>query len=137
MKLKECPECGSLSKISSLDKKYKSHKYFCSGCSAHISCGDWKNTKKSAGEDWNRRVEKYIEYQEKVHTVGTKEWIERQGIYNNHAYCDNCEYSTETMNLKDLIFKICMEGGYIMADKEGGYYSQCPKCEGSNLSIYN
>ena len=136
MKLKECPICGSLPKINSLDPKYKSHKYFCSGSSMHITCGDWKRTKKLAGEDWNKRVEKYIDYDEKVDTIGTKEWIERQSIYNNYAYCDNCEYATEVMPLKDLIFKISMEGGYIMADKEGGYFSQCPKCETSGLSLY-
>lgn len=35
------------------------------------------------------------------------------------AYCENCDYETEDMTMKDLVFKVCMAGGYIISDKEG------------------
>lgn len=52
-----------------------------------------------------------------------------------YAECDDCDYQTENMSEKDLIFKVCIDGGYVQSDKAGGYYSQCPKCESSNLSL--
>lgn len=51
------------------------------------------------------------------------------------AYCENCDYETEDMTMKDLVFKVCMAGGYIISDKEGGYFSKCPKCESEKLSF--
>lgn len=53
------------------------------------------------------------------------------------VYCDDCDYKTDNMPMKDLVFKLSMEGGYIISDKNGGYYSKCPKCEGENLTLEN
>lgn len=53
------------------------------------------------------------------------------------AYCCcDCGYETNCMNLKDLLLKLCNEGGYITSDKEGGYYSKCPKCGSENLEAH-
>jgi hypothetical protein len=51
-----------------------------------------------------------------------------------HAWCEDCDYSTNFMPMSELFVKLCDEGGYITSDKEGGYLGQCPKCEG-NLSF--
>lgn len=51
------------------------------------------------------------------------------------AYCEDCDYETGSMYDRDLIYKICMDGGYIQSDKDGGYYSKCPNCESDNLSL--
>ena len=64
------------------------------------------------------------------------DWNSRHDSDNNqYAECENCDYETEPMNDKDLIYKISMEGGYIQSDKDGGYYSKCPNCNSDNLSL--
>lgn len=65
------------------------------------------------------------------------EVLEDRNMLKQYAECEDCDYQTENMSERDLVFKVCMDGGYIQSDKDGGYYSQCPKCEGSNLSLYN
>lgn len=55
--------------------------------------------------------------------------------YRQYAECEDCDYQTENMSEKDLIYRICIDGGYVQSDKYGGYYSQCPRCESSNLSL--
>ena len=128
-----CPECGKQPKLSSLEPEYQTMKYFCSG--VHVTCGDWKKTKKLAAIDWNRRVKEYKDALQRLNTPGTPEWLENQGRISSHAYCEECGYETDNMPMKDLVFKISMNGGYIMSDKSGGYFSQCPKCGSEKLSL--
>jgi hypothetical protein len=61
--------------------------------------------------------------------------LERQANIEAKVYCEECDYETDYMKMKDLIFKLSMEGGYIISDKNGGYYSQCPMCGGSVLTL--
>lgn len=63
--------------------------------------------------------------------------LEDRSMLKQYADCEDCDYQTENMSERDLVFKVCMDGGYIQSDKDGGYYSQCPKCESSNLSLYS
>lgn len=63
MELLPCPECGKQPKLSSLEPKYQSMKYF---CSVHCACGDWKPTKELAVADWNRRVSEHKEEAAKI-----------------------------------------------------------------------
>jgi predicted nucleic-acid-binding Zn-ribbon protein len=109
-------------------------KYF---CSTHACCGDWKETEELAAEEWNRRAKDYTDFLNRLKTPGTPEFLEIQGNIKAHAYCEECEYETDRMTMKDLVFKLSMEGGYIISDKEGGYYSKCPKCGSENLSLGN
>lgn len=62
---------------------------------------------------------------------------ENKPEYRQYAECEDCDYQTGNMSEKDLVYKICMDGGYVQSDKDGGYYSHCPKCESSNLSLYH
>lgn len=50
IELLPCPECGNLPKLKRVVNEYK---YF---CGVHVSCGDWKPSKKEAAKDWNRRT---------------------------------------------------------------------------------
>ena len=127
-----CPECGKEPKLSSLEPEYQQFKYF---CGVHVACGDWQKTKELATVDWNRRVQEYKDALQRLETPGTPEFLEEQGNLKAHAYCEDCDYETDTMAMKDLLFKLCMEGGYIVSDKNGGYFSQCPKCESEKLSL--
>lgn len=127
-----CPECGGQPKLSSLEPPHECMKYF---CGVHVSCGDWKNTEELAAEDWNRRVKEHEDYLIAVETPGTKEWIYRQALLKAHAYCEDCDYETDDMPMKDLVFKLSMEGGYIISDKCEGYSSQCPQCGSKNLTL--
>jgi len=126
-----CPECGGQPNLVSLEPEHQSMKYF---CGAHASCGNWKKTKGLAVDDWNNRVEEYRRMSIALETPFTPEWIYAQGIKSARAYCERCDYETGAMPMKDLAFKLNMEGGYIISDKCGGYFSQCPKCESSGLS---
>lgn len=131
-KLLSCPICGKQPKLSSLEPERQSMKYF---CGVHIACGDWKSTKELAILDWNRRVKEYEDYLIAVKTPFTEEWLNEQAQFKTSAYCEECGYETEVMTMKDLIFKLSMEGGYIASDKDGGYFSQCPKCGSEKLSL--
>jgi len=55
--------------------------------------------------------------------------------YFAHCICI-CGYKTYCMEIKDLLFKLSQEGGYIISDKEGGYYGQCPECGGIALELH-
>lgn len=127
-----CPICGSQPKLSSLEPKHQSMKYF---CGVHVSCGDWKKTEEMAAEDWNRRVQEYQIWTQQVNTPGTPEFLYAQALITSHAYCEDCYYETDSMPMKELLYKLSMEGGYIVSDKNGGYFSQCPKCGGKNLTL--
>ena len=130
-KLLPCPECGNKPNLVSCEPEHQSMKYF---CGVHASCGDWKSNKELAGEDWNRRVKEYQDMKIALDTPFTPEWIYAQGLISARAYCEGCDYETDAMPMKDLAFKLNMEGGYIISDKCGGYFSKCPKCESSELS---
>lgn len=130
--LLQCPICGGQPKLSTLEPEHQSMKYF---CGVHVACGDWKNTKELAAADWNRRVQEYTDILQRTKTLGTPEFLEKQANIKAHAYCEECEYETDTMLMKDLIFKLSMDGGYIVSDKNGGYFSQCPKCGSEKLSL--
>lgn len=127
-----CPECGRQPKLNSLEPEYQSMKYF---CSVHVACGEWKETEELAAKDWNNRVQEYTDTIKRLNTPGTAEWLEKQGKISAYAYCEDCNYKTDNMPMKELIFKLSMEGGYIISDKSGGYSSQCPKCESVNLTL--
>lgn len=58
-----------------------------------------------------------------------------QAIPVAHAYCDDCDYETKAMPMMNLIYEVSNYGGYIRSDKDGGYFSQCPECQGKNLTI--
>lgn len=127
-----CPICERQPILSSLEPEYKKMKYF---CGVHVACGDWQKTKKLAAEDWNRRVQEHKDAIERLNTPGTPEFLEKQGNLRAYVCCEDCGYTTDTIKMKDLIFKISMEGGYIISDKDGGYFSQCPKCESEKLAL--
>lgn len=127
-----CPECGREPELSSLEPEYQKMKYF---CGVHVACGDWKKTEELAAADWNRRVQEYKDLLQRTETPGTPEFLEIQGNLKTHAYCEDCEYMTDIMTMKDLLLKLSMEGGYIVSDKNGGYFSQCPNCESEKLSL--
>ena len=130
-KFLSCPECGGEPNLISLEPEYHSMKYL---CGVHASCGDWKSTEEIARIDWNRRVKEYKDMKIAIETPFTPEWIYAQGVTLVRAYCERCDYETDVMPMKNLAFKLNMEGGYIISDKSGGYFSQCPKCESSELS---
>lgn len=130
--LMNCPICGKQPILSSLEPDTQSMKYF---CTVHIGEGDWENTKELAAESWNIRVLNHKHWSEQVQIPGTPEHLYAQASISSKAYCESCDYATEAMSLKDLLYTISMEGGYIYSDKEGGYFSQCPKCESENLTL--
>lgn len=79
-----------------------------------------------------------VEPFEVIEVLRTMELLQMTGslkMNKQYAQCMNCDYETESMGEKDLIFKISVEGGYIQSDKDGGYFSECPSCESSNLSL--
>ncbi|AFM42984.1 hypothetical protein Desaci_4122 [Desulfosporosinus acidiphilus SJ4] len=127
-----CPECGGQPKLSSLEPEYQNMKYF---CGVHVACGDWKKTEALAAVDWNKRVQEYKDALQRIKTPGTPEFLEIQGNLKAYVCCEDCGYMTDTMTMKDLIFKLSMDGGYIVSDKNGGYFSQCPKCGSEKLSL--
>lgn len=127
-----CPECGKEPKLSSLEPEYQQFKYF---CGVHVACGDWQKTGELAITDWNRRVQEYKDALQRLETPGTPEYLEKHGNIKGYAYCEDCEYETEFLPMRDLIYKLSTEGGYIISDKNGGYYSQCPKCGSENLTL--
>jgi predicted Zn-ribbon and HTH transcriptional regulator len=87
-------------------------------------------------EELAQQIDKGLdERMEEFKTPGTPEFLEKQGRILANAYCEDCDYETDIMPMKDLVFKLSMEGGYIISDGEGGYYSQCPKCKGENLTL--
>ena len=63
------------------------------------------------------------------------EYLEAQGKIPASVYCEGCDYVESSMPTKDLCYKISMLGGYIMSDQEGGYFSKCPKCGGTDLTL--
>ena len=128
-----CPECGCQPKLSSLVPRYQTMKYFCSN--VHIDCGDWEETDELAAASWNKRVQEYKDALERLNTPGTPEWLEKQGRIWTGACCEDCAYETGNMPMKDLVFKISMNGGYIISDKSGGYFSKCPVCGSNKLSL--
>lgn len=67
----------------------------------------------------------------------SKEWFEYQGSLKISVYCEDCEYETEVMEMKDLTLKLSLEGGYLISDKSGGYFSRCPKCGSEKLTLEN
>ncbi|SPF53104.1 conserved hypothetical protein [Candidatus Desulfosporosinus infrequens] len=127
-----CPVCGGQPKLSSLEPERESMKYF---CGVHAACGDWKKTEALAATDWNKRVQEYKDALQRIETPGTPEYLEIKGRISAHAYCEDCKYETDNMPMRDLVFKLSMEGGYIVSDKSGGYFSQCPNCESNKLSL--
>ena len=57
-----CPICGAKPKMNRLlhypyedDSIEQEYKVYCSGCSVHISCCDWKRTELEAWREWKRR----------------------------------------------------------------------------------
>lgn len=130
--LLQCPICGKTPKPQSLEPKYQQIKYF---CGVHVSCGEWQSTEELAIIDWNRRVKEYNDCLIAVETPGTEQWLNKQAQLRSSVYCEDCDYETETMSMKDLVFKLSMEGGYVISDKDGGYFSKCPKCESNNLTL--
>ncbi|GAA0071733.1 hypothetical protein UT300003_32580 [Clostridium sardiniense] len=61
------------------------------------------------------------------------EEIIKQGQLVRNIYCEECEYETGRMRLKDGVFKLNMEGGYFMYDGEGGALTCCPICKKDTL----
>lgn len=55
---------------------------------------------------------------------------------NYYAQCEECTYESESMQFKDVVFKVCMDGGFVKSDKANGYESECPNCESGNLGVY-
>ena len=80
-------------------------------------------------------MQEHIEVKQRLETAGTPEWLNKQGNLQASVYCPCCDYVTEVMLYKDLIFKLAMEGGYVISDKSGGYLAQCPKCRSENLIL--
>ncbi|OPY63652.1 MAG: hypothetical protein A4E56_00375 [Pelotomaculum sp. PtaU1.Bin065] len=132
MELLPCPKCGCQPKLSSLEPEYQSMKYF---CGVHVACGDWKKSEELAAKDWNRRVQEYKDILQRTETPCTPEFLEKQGSLQVSVHCERCGYVIDSMACKDLIFKLSMEGGYIVSDKSGGYFSQCPNCGSDRLSL--
>ena len=90
-------------------------------------------TKKEA-KDIAELIAKYeLESKQQV-PVEIAELIE-QGVYRARVYCERCDYVTDIMAKKDLYFKLCVEGGYIISDNDGGYFSRCPKCKYDELVL--
>lgn len=130
--LLHCPICGNQPELSSHEPELQSMKYF---CGPHVGAGEWEKTKELAVESWNRRVLDYKHWKEQVEIPCTPEFIYAQSMMRADAYCEDCDYETGSMPMKNLIYQISMEGGYIYSDKQGGYVSQCPKCESENLTL--
>lgn len=54
-------------------------------------------------------------------------------MQNRNIHCEECDYETGLMRLKDGVFKVNMEGGYFMYDGEGGSVTCCPLCKKDKL----
>lgn len=50
--------------------------------------------------------------------------------YSSHVYCENteCNFDLGKIAAIDAVFKICMDGGYVQYDGEGGMYTECLEC---------
>lgn len=58
----------------------------------------------------------------------SQEELKEQGDIRTLICCEECDYETDIMSLRDAVFMINMQGGYFMWDGEGGPISKCPKC---------
>lgn len=100
---------------------------------------EWNKKQLSLMYDENYNLtEKMVEMVEELQNA--KEEIKRIKIGSDifskgNAHCEECHYDTGWLGMNDLIFKLSLDGGYLISDKEGGYFSKCPKCESDNLSL--
>lgn len=69
-----------------------------------------------------------------INNISNEEIIE-QGNLDINIYCEECNYETGGMKFKDAVFKINMEGGYLMYDGEGGAITSCPLCKKDKLTV--
>lgn len=70
----------------------------------------------------------------KIPTITDKE-LEEKGKLKLYAHCKNCDYKTDIMPFKDLVFKISMEGGYIQNSDDDLLLTECPCCHEDTLII--
>lgn len=56
------------------------------------------------------------------------EEFKEQGDIVASISCDECDYDTGVLHMRDAVFMVNMQGGYFMFDGEGGAISKCPMC---------
>lgn len=69
-----------------------------------------------------------------INNISDKEIIKKGQLVRN-IHCEQCDYETGIMYLKDGIFKVNMEGGYFMYNDENESITKCPLCKKDKLSI--
>ncbi|MGL6201134.1 MAG: hypothetical protein ACRC3H_19615 [Lachnospiraceae bacterium] len=61
------------------------------------------------------------------------------------AHCEDCGYESRNYEVEEdieaatrqVLGQVCLDGGYITSNKQGGNYSKCPECEQDTLVIYD
>lgn len=64
----------------------------------------------------------------------SEEEITKEGQLIRNIHCNECDYETGQMSLKNGVFKVNMQGGYYMFDGEGGAITKCPGCGKDTLT---
>lgn len=59
--------------------------------------------------------------------------INKGGLNMVSVYCEECEFETESENLKKLQHRLTDFEGALVSDGGGGYFSICPTCKEDSL----
>ena len=63
--------------------------------------------------------------------------LEKQLEYDRKTkgiiYCEDCDYETKIGTYEECLVETTNDGGYVMSDKAGGFYSKCPHCGEDSL----
>jgi hypothetical protein len=93
-------------------------------------------------KNYNNHINKDVDRISDLHISAVSRYIEELKEYKiepntpkMQIYCEECDYKLKSMTLKDLIYQLSLDGGYIQFDGEGGFYTCCPKCNKDKLVI--